>query len=246
MEINAEALSFLRSKFDCINFIDVGSAYGGCLDYVRSHHFSKIFSIGIEPRAACGHYRSDAFGERPVINTGYDVFLGCAIDNVTEETDMTFYLNADPQASSLLEMNIEGMTNKLEERDSKIYLEWCAQLSILGTAKVKVKSLKMIMDQYVPDKVHFLKIDAEGKDLDIIKSAGNRISDIYVATLECSSHTNHDIRAFKNGSQKEDVIAFMTEHNFSVFKCVDWGNVEGNFTQVSDIVFINNEIKPKS
>ena len=231
MHINDKGLVALKNSYNDINIIDVGSAYGSFMDLVKTHKFGKVFGIGIDPV------------DRDRASIKYDIFINCALDNVENDTEQTFYVNGgDPQASSLLMMDFDKLTQNTKEKENKIYLAWANRLHLKESIKVNTKSLKSVMDQYIGDKtVHFLKIDAEGKDLDIVKSAGELIRNCIYVSIECGSHKNKNLLIYKNGCHKSDFIEYMATKSFEVDSCDDYEFVASNGTQMSDIVFKNKK-----
>lgn len=85
--------------------------------------------------------------------------------------------------------------------------------------------------------IDFIKIDAEGKDLDIVKSLKEYLPRIKYIGIECSSYDNNNLRIFENGSNKQDAITFFEKNNFSIFEIIDYSKI--NLTQASDIIFKN-------
>lgn len=235
MEIYDDALLMIKNKFNKINLIDVGCARGQFLRIVKNY-FTDVYSIGIDP---LNHHQ-----ERYNYSNGdYTYYVQTAVDNVLKESFVKFYINSDDQASSLLEMDFENITNDLNDTDSKYYVTWANNLKIKDTMETKVVSLEMIIDNYFQFKdIHFLKIDAEGKDLDIVKSLGRYINSPMFISLECSSHKNNNIRIFKNGCHRDDVVPYMLNNDFEIYKELDYGMQKDNLTQVTDFIFINKKM----
>jgi FkbM family methyltransferase len=231
MDVNRNALLELKKRFDSINIVDVGCARGSLLKYTK-RIFSDVFSIGIDPL------------NHEFERGNYNHFIQCAIDNVgSDDQVMSFYVNQDDQASSLLQMDFANISSDLDERDSKYYIRWAQNLKILREIEINVKSLKTILDEInFPGKIHLLKIDAEGKDLDVVKSLGDHASRVIFVSLECSSHKNDSIKIFKNGCHINDVIPYMNSIGFEVFENFDCEEDPNNLTQMSDIVFVNKSL----
>lgn len=225
MDVNKNALLTLRKKYNTINLLDVGCARGSLLSYA-SRYFDNIYSVGIDP---LNHSKPQ-----------YNHYLQCAIDDVEEIKIAKFYVNQDDQASSLLQMDFENISDKLEDKDSKYFIRWAKNLSVIGEIEIPVVSLKSVVDELMPTKViHFLKIDAEGKDLDVIKSIKEHASRVLFVSLECSSHQNDSIRIFKQGCHINSILPFMDSIGFSIFEKFDCEEDPDNLTQMCDIVFVN-------
>ena len=242
MDVNRRALAFLESCKKDVTILDVGCSRGSLSDYVKNRgpfNFQKVFIVGIDPIRHNG------------VENQYDALISAALDNVDTDDGnpkyANFYLNKDDQASSLLEMDFDNISDNLADRDEKYYVEWAGNLGTVSTHTVPVFSLKSVMQAFFKDKrIEFLKIDAEGKDLDIIKSGAlSEMSDppLFIS-MECSSHRNKPSkRIFKGGCHKDEVIEFMSSINYSVLDCFDYEFETNNLTQMSDIVFAHNSIE---
>jgi Methyltransferase FkbM domain len=65
-------------------------------------------------------------------------------------------------------------------------------------------------------EVHFLKIDAQGADLAVVRSLGSRIKDVRKISLEVQ--VNH-VPLYAGASQKEEVQQYMRAAGFSLETC---------------------------
>jgi len=235
MSIFNRSLDYLRARESKINIIDVGCARGEFLRIVKEC-FTDIFSIGIDPL--------NHFSERVNYSKGdYNYYLQYAIDNINDDVQTAnFFINNDDQASSLLEMDFNNLTDNLNERDSKYYIKWFRNLGIHKIINVQVRSLQKILNEYLlpQTKIHFLKIDAEGKDLDVVKSLGTWKSIPIFIGMECSAHNNKNIKIFKNGCHLNEILPYMESNNYSVFDKFMHEYDQSNLTQMCDIIFKNN------
>jgi hypothetical protein len=73
--------------------------------------------------------------------------------------------------------------------------------------------LETFMDRQNIRQVDFLKIDAQGADLAVVRSAGRRISDIRRINLEVQVTA---WPLYQNSSQKDATIAYMDSVGFSL------------------------------
>ncbi len=190
-----------------INVIDVGAARASFLvELDQLVNLEKVFAIGIDPN---DHGVSDH----------YDKFFQACVDNVDSATEMDFYPNMiDDQAGSLCSP-VDKNKNKFGE-----------------VVKVKVLNLNDIIKEEIPsdEVIHFLKIDAEGKDLDIIKSLKTTtLERIKYIAMECPMTK---IR-LKGESTKQESIEYMNSINFDLFFSYD----TDNGSDISDVVFINRK-----
>ena len=235
METYKNALSELRNKTKEINIIDVGCARGAFLRHVKDF-FEDVYSIGIDPLDHGAHRADYSLGD-------FTYYVQCAIDNVKEESTAKFFINSDDQASSLLEMDFENITSEVGERDSKYFIGGADNLSIRDTIEVNVTRLDKIIEKYIGNRaIHFLKIDAEGNDLNVVKSLGKFINYPLFIALECSSHSDDNIRIFKNGCHINDIIPFMEENGYRIYEKIDHSLDPDNRTQMHDLIFIKSKI----
>lgn len=191
-------------KYDKINVIDVGAARASFLVELEKYFdLGDVYAVGIDP---FDHGVKDH----------YDKFYQACIDDVKKPVEMDFYMNAiDDQASSLC-VPAEDKKNAFRE-----------------PIKVQVLNLNDIIEDNIPEgTIHFLKIDAEGKDLHIVKSLRkdvlNRIK--YIA-VECPMTKPR----LEGEVVKEKCIEYFQSINFEVFYVHD----TDNGSDVSDVVFVN-------
>jgi hypothetical protein len=76
---------------------------------------------------------------------------------------------------------------------------------------VKVKKLKTIMEEESIPYVNYIKIDTQGNDLEVIKSLEENISLVDVIHMEVQLKP-----LYKNGATPEEILNYMTEHNFEL------------------------------
>jgi FkbM family methyltransferase len=123
---------------------------------------------------------------------------------VAEKDGLTeFHLNAFRAASSLLPFN--------DERKK----QWIGGeiLKVTSTVAVPTIRLDTFMDLTRIDRVDFLKIDTQGMDLSVVKSAGARLRDITRLTLEVDLT---DPPLYEGAPSKELVVKFLQERGFDM------------------------------
>tara|TARA_B100001093_G_C26777439_1_gene993033 strand:+ start:778 stop:1539 length:762 start_codon:yes stop_codon:yes gene_type:complete len=224
-----------------INVIDIGCARCGFINEFLVNYFKreKIKCVGVDPLLHPGKFSA---------KKAYNYYFQGCVDNVPKNLVKreNFYINADDQASSLLKINTDLFSSNLNKRQDKFYYPQpiINRLKIINEVKtVYVFHLGNIIDKCFDQEeiIDFIKIDAEGKDLEIVKSIKDYLPRIKYIGVECSSHQNKDLTLFKNSNNTiENNIAFFKENNFSIFEITDYGKKNNNLTQMSDIVFINN------
>ncbi|HEY1454995.1 MAG TPA: FkbM family methyltransferase [Candidatus Dormibacteraeota bacterium] len=110
-------------------------------------------------------------------------------------------LNAYEQSSSLLSPDREGV--KTWKSD--------AEFKVVGTVTVPTMRLDTFMNQTGIQSVDYLKVDAQGLDLEVVKSAGDRLKDVAKVVLEA---TNVPYRQYEGAPDKTSIIEYMTAMGF--------------------------------
>jgi FkbM family methyltransferase len=121
------------------------------------------------------------------------------------ETDgyATLNVNKFEAASSLLAMDETALGSWIGGKD----------LGVVSTVTVPAMRLDTFMSLTGIQKVDYLKIDTQGLDLVVVKSAGNRLRDIVKITLEVDVMP---VRLYAGAPSKEEIIAFLDGSGFSL------------------------------
>jgi hypothetical protein len=82
------------------------------------------------------------------------------------------------------------------------------------------------------DKVDFLKVDAQGSDLDVVKSAGARLADVRRVQLEVATAGS----LYQGAASRDDVLAFMEGKGFRLQSREDESH-----GQEENLTFVNVE-----
>lgn len=114
-----------------------------------------------------------------------------------------FFVNEFEAASSLLPFVPEGLSSWLGGE----------QLRVRETRIVPTIRLDTFMDGAGIGAVEFLKIDAQGADLDVVRSCGGRLKDIERIELEVQITS---IPLYSNSASKQDVIDFLWNAGFDL------------------------------
>jgi FkbM family methyltransferase len=198
------------TKYERINVVDVGAARAAFMvELNKLIKGWKIYSIGIDPI------------DRGFSNQ-YTKFYNACVDNVETPVKKDFFKNSkDDQASSLC-----SPPDDIAD-----------QFSNFG--QVDVLNLNDIIIENIPDDVvHFIKIDAEGKDLDIVKSLSQSILDrTKFISIECPNSNPR----FSEEFTKDQFIKYFESINFEVFYEYDTSTDPSNKSNLSDIIFINKK-----
>jgi FkbM family methyltransferase len=113
-----------------------------------------------------------------------------------------FQVNTFEASSSLLPLNEEGSS----ANGSHTFI-------VSETIVVPTLRLDTLMNLAGIEKVDFLKIDAQGMDLAVVKSAGDRLEDIAKITLEVWVGPHPQYRGV---ATKEEVLRYLNDHGFSL------------------------------
>jgi FkbM family methyltransferase len=140
---------------------------------------------------------------------------------VVSEIDgtVTFYENVNPHTSSILPFNKE-----------KLPL-WHQGHKLKTIKPVEVRSIRLdtFIKQYDITSVDLLKVNAQGADLQVIKSSGDKINIIKKIQLEVC-----DIDIYKNCNTYDDTIQYLNEHGFELIKTIQ-------YNQYKDLIFKNEK-----
>lgn len=197
------------------NFIDVGS--GGPLAKVWKekyiNHILTFDPLDVDESRSKSRY------------TGKRFHYPVAVSDISGERD--FYFCRKEKLSSLYETDL-SVVKKTCYR--KAFHLW----EVIKVGKINCKRLDEIIKE-IGIKFDFLKVDAQGADLDVIKSAGDYISDFKGIHIECSI-----VPLYKKAPLIDEIDSFLKSKNF-VFakKLID--NVAKSKAWV-DCLYINKKI----
>jgi FkbM family methyltransferase len=114
-----------------------------------------------------------------------------------------FYLNRFDAASSLLPFVPEGLA------------QWAGGeiLQVEATPTVATIRLDTFLNQASIATVDYLKIDAQGADLAVVRSLGDRLKDVRRVNLEVQITP---VPLYRGASQKSEVVEFLTNAGFEL------------------------------
>jgi FkbM family methyltransferase len=171
-------------------WIDVGAHHGEhTIGYARHNPGLRIYAFEPNLRAA-----AKLMGRAP----NY-VVLPMAI---TEKNGVAeFHLNTFDASSSLLHLDREAVRS------------WIGGEALKEERTVTVPTLRLdtFMNLLEIQKVDFLKVDAQGADLAVVKSASSRLRDIAKIVLEVSVA---DRPLYVGEPSKDEVVSFLTTAGF--------------------------------
>lgn len=203
-----EFLSLFFKLFDKINIIDVGCAIG---DFnMLINHLNK-YSIGIDPLIS--HYKNNINYSRHTIDA-YNVIYENAID--IEESIQKFNITSSLDTSSLKEFNYTEFTNNKNEKN-KFYVPSSGGITnVVETTTTKTITLNRIIEQcnLKYSKIHILKIDAQGNDLNVVKSCYKYLKNIIFIVIE-SVYDDCSV-LYKNSTHFSEDRDYLKLHGFEL------------------------------
>lgn len=181
---------FDRGKVDTI-WIDVGAHLGqGTLDAALCN--PKLLVFAFEPNWTIA---------RQIMARAVNfVVLPMAVSDVDGYAD--FFINASDVSSSLVRMQESGVAH-WKDFDYTVKSKVVVQTIRLDTF-MRVAGLR---------KVDYLKVDAEGIDLRVIQSAGDRLKDVKRITLEVDTAPD---RLYEGAPDHDEVVDFMIKRGFEL------------------------------
>jgi FkbM family methyltransferase len=171
-------------------WIDVGAHLGEyTFPFARHNPSLKVYAF--EPNLKLAAQRMGALRNFVVLPMAVAEANGCA----------DFYVNKYDYSSSLLPLDPEGVRC------------WIGGELLGEEQKIVVPTIRLdtFMNRAGISKVAYLKVDAQGADLAVVRSAGERLKDIEKITLEVSLTPTP---VYSGTPAKEDVMRYMTEHHF--------------------------------
>lgn len=110
-------------------------------------------------------------------------------------------LNAYEQSSSLLPADEAGVRQWVTEQEFKV----------VGSVTVPTMRLDTFMNQAGLAAVDYLKVDAQGLDLEVVKSAGERLRDVAKVQLEATAVS---YRQYEGAPGKALIVEYMRSMGF--------------------------------
>jgi hypothetical protein len=210
-------------KTDRIVFIDVGCHQGHFKDRTVEQLTKPSYWVGIDPVDHGVRHKYDAFFQK-------------AIADVEMEEERLFFEYNEPGCNSLLRMNTELITHTVPS-PGKWYVPWEIE-HLTRERNVKVNSLKKVLDQVadVQDKViHFVKIDTQGMDIEVVRSLRSYIPKVMWVQMEC---VTENVMLYKGQQGIEQDIVDMEKLGFYVYNIKDY-KVEHPGSVEVDVIFKN-------
>ncbi|WP_369999085.1 FkbM family methyltransferase [Winogradskyella sp.] len=207
-----------------INFIDIGSV-GGLPEPWQSNAFRVKYLLNFEPNET--------------IKEGLNFMTyNTAIWRKEEERPFYIYKGLKGTGSSLLEQNYEYVQENFDSLKNKgpkrLAITWFERSKLVKTLNLKCKSLDAILNEKFPSKdFHFIKIDAQGAELNILKGAETALKKCVGLHLELFS-----IPLYKNMALLPEVEEYLSQHDFKLVKKFP---PHGTFNSQNDCLFLKKK-----
>lgn len=197
------------------NFIDVGS--GGVLSKIWKeefiNHILTFDPLDIDESRTITRYSGTRF-HYPV-----------AVSDISGERD--FYFCRKDKLSSLYETDLDIVKKTCYRKAFRLW-------EVIKEGKINCKRLDEIIKE-IGVKFDFLKVDAQGADLDVLKSAGDYISDFKGIQIECSI-----VPLYKKAPLIDDIDSFLKSKNFVFVKKLIYNKAKSQAWV--DCLYINKNI----
>lgn len=195
-----------KANFDEKTLIDVGAHRG---HFVTNCGITFDYKVGIDPLV---------YPEQSI----YDYFVNAVVSS--SKHSKLFYIHENEGCSSLLKMKSSDVTHNFSEREKKWYVPFQIE-NVKKIISVSSISLEKIIDEHFADKtVSLIKVDAQGTDIDVIKSLGKYINTdkVHYLYIELPSRDivlYNDQLDFQNSVQILDQLGFsvLHKHDFEIF-----------------------------
>lgn len=223
-----DKLRSLNVEQYCI--VDVGCRGGDLVKLMKPNFQAKY--IGIDPSPNTGH---------PL----YDEFYQVAIDDVSSPETRQFYIYSnEPGCNSLLPMRKDMVTHDLEEYDSKWYVGWDIEKNEEVVSVTAISLSDLLKSSQVFNDVqylHFLKVDAQGKDINVVKSLGDIIKKTYMVQIESTVHSDTNVSLYHGQQHYLQDVEDMKSMGFVQAHIIDY-SVDKNQCPEADVIFINTKL----
>jgi FkbM family methyltransferase len=191
--------------YDKIIVVDVGHHKGDFLTLFLQRtkiSRSKIFLVGVDPI----DYETDLC----------DVFLKIGLSSTPGEKIFNTY--SEPGCNSLLELRVENRVDSIKSEKGW----YCAyEIKKTGEIKIETKTLAHIVQELKIPQIHYLKIDTQGNDLQVLKSAGPFIKNVLYIQMESSVAKKENQLMYAGQSTLNEDESYLEANGFKRVDLVD-------------------------
>lgn len=219
--------------------LDIGLSYNAPQSQSwLSYEDSSLMVFGFEPNPesiACitnknnqkQHHSHGECLQYKYIDEGRFMLQPCALSSVETPATMKFYISNNDCGTSSLYPNDESRLGKIK-----------------SVIDVPVYSLKMFFDGFPWDRfqyIDYIKIDAQGSDLNILKSAGSYLSErvVYV-----TAEGDGDYYIGANECSAKNIISYMESQGFVLIhhpNTRDPTFVNKQYIEISQSIYIKQQ-----
>jgi len=206
---------------------DIGTSINAPVSKFWLDRLTDICVIGIEPNPECvykenfwnGKYYSipKVFENHPQKDSYFHIIGAC--DNVDTLCESSF---------NVMTVNV-GTSSLLEP-----IFPWKAGISLDKIIKVETFPMKDLLNNIEIDLIELVKIDTQGKDLDIVKSMKEHVQKICYLDLE-----DDCTKDYKGASSRNEIINYMNNVGFSMYESYG-GNLRFKNTNINIPQHYNN------
>lgn len=199
------------SQYSKLNIIDVGHHQGHFIENFKLNFKNiELYVLAIDP----SDYKTGLNNK----------FIQKAVSTKTGKNK--FFIYNEAGCNSLNEMLLE---NKFQRP---------SEIKKTDEIEVECVTLESILNEENFDIIHYLKIDAQGHDLDVVMSAGELIKKCIFVQIESCNAKEEDHLMYVNQNTREKDIEYMKSKGFKLFLEYDYSKQS---CPESDLIFINLE-----
>jgi len=203
----AEFLNIVLKNVNQLILVDVGCAIG---DFKRLINHPNIYSIGIDPLIP--DYKKNPSNILDSYSKLYDVCID------TKESKQMLNITSSLDTSSLKEFNREHITTDITHT-SKFFIPeniYHFITDIIERREVSSFRLDSILNQtnINHQSIHILKIDAQGNDLNVLKSCGKYLKNVVFIVVESTLDESETL--YKNTSTFKDDSQYLKSNGFEL------------------------------
>ena len=210
-----------------LNFIDICS-FGGLPEPWLSNANKVKYLVNFEP--------NDKIKETKNITT-----FNTAVWSKEEEKDFYIYKGFRGTGSSLFQQNYNYVKDNFLELSKKgsqkLANSWFKRSQVLKTLKIQCNTLdNLILNKFSDKNFDFIKIDAQGAELDILKGGDRILNNCIGLHLELFT-----IPLYKDIPLLPEVESYLSEKGFKLIKKM---GPHGTFHSQNDCIFLKLDADP--
>lgn len=126
-----------------------------------------------------------------------------------------FYITREKVTSSLLKQERSIINKFITFKDKKGLVHKKSDYDVVKKIKVKTARLDDLIKKFKVKEIHYLKIDTEGNDLNVLKSLGKDINKVWGFELET---WNEKKTLWKKQHWLRECINFIEKKNFKIVR----------------------------